>query len=49
MLPEIERDDIIVFFNTGAYGYTMSLTKFISHEEVKEIYIAKDRNIIENK
>lgn len=49
MLPEIERDDIIVFFNTGAYGYTMSLTKFISHEEAKEIYITNDRIIYENK
>lgn len=49
MLPEIEKGDIIVFFNTGAYGYTMSLTKFISHEEAKEIYITKDKMIIENK
>lgn len=46
MLPEIEKGDIIVFFNTGAYGYTMSLTKFISHDEAREIYIAKGRTII---
>lgn len=46
MLPEIEKGDIIVFFNTGAYGYTMSLTKFISHDEAKEIYITKDRTIL---
>lgn len=49
MLPEIEKDDIIVFFNTGAYGYTMSLTKFISHKEAKEIYITKGKMIFENK
>lgn len=49
MLPEIEKGDIIVFFNTGAYGYTMSLTKFISHKEAKEIYVSKDRIIFENK
>lgn len=49
MLPEIEKGDIIVFFNTGAYGYTMSLTKFISHQEAREIYITKDKTIFENK
>jgi diaminopimelate decarboxylase len=47
MLPPLEKEDIIVFFNAGAYGYTMSLTKFISHEEVKEIYITKDKDILE--
>lgn len=48
MLPELEKEDIIVFLNTGAYGYTMSLTKFISHEGAKELYISKDGNIYEN-
>lgn len=48
MLPEIEKGDIIVFFNAGAYGYTMSLTKFISQRSAKEIYISKDRMIFEN-
>jgi hypothetical protein len=38
-LPHLEKGDIIVFGDTGAYGYTMSLTKFISHGEAKEIYI----------
>jgi diaminopimelate decarboxylase len=45
MLPEIEKGDLILFSNTGAYGYTMSLTKFISHEGAKEIYISSDGKI----
>lgn len=49
MLPDIKKGDIIVFFNTGAYGYTMSLTKFISHEEAREIYITKDKMVFDNK
>jgi len=42
MLPPLEKGDIVAFFNTGAYGYTMSLTKFISHDEAGEIYITKE-------
>lgn len=49
MLPEIEKGDIIVFFNTGAYGYTMSLTNFITQRKAREIYISKDGSISENK
>ena len=41
MLPPLEKGDILAFFNTGAYGYTMSLTKFISHDEANEIYIGR--------
>ncbi len=48
MLPEVEKGDIIVFFNTGAYGYTMSLTKFITQRTAGEIYISKDSIILEN-
>lgn len=42
LLPPLEKEDIIAFFNAGAYGYTMSLTKFISHEQVSELYISKE-------
>lgn len=42
MLSPLEIGDIIAFFNAGAYGYTMSLTKFISHEEVEEVFISKE-------
>jgi len=42
MLPPLEIGDIIAFFNAGAYGYTMSLTKFISHEEAGEVFILKE-------
>jgi len=41
MLPPLEKGDVVAFFNTGAYGYTMSLTKFISHDEANEIYISR--------
>ena len=44
-LPKLHVGDIIVFSNTGAYGFTMSLSKFISHKEAVEIYISKNKKI----
>ena len=48
LLPILSKGDLIAFFNAGAYGYTMSLTKFISHNEAKEVYVTKDKAKLEN-
>lgn len=45
-LPVLSKGDIVVFYNTGAYGYTMSLTKFISQQEAKELYVTVDNKIL---
>lgn len=45
LLPKLNTGDVVVFSNAGAYGYTMSLTKFISHKEASEIYISKNNKI----
>lgn len=47
-LPPIDKGDLVAFLNAGAYGYTMSLTKFISHNQAKELYIAADGKVLKN-
>jgi diaminopimelate decarboxylase len=40
-LYPLKVNDIIVFKNAGAYGYSMSLLEFISHNKPKEIIIGE--------
>jgi len=43
-LYPLSADDIIVFINAGAYGYTMSLLEFISYDKPKEVIIGDNDN-----
>jgi diaminopimelate decarboxylase len=38
-LPEAEIGDLVVVFQSGAYGYTASPLNFLSHPEPKQVFI----------
>ena len=38
-IPEIFIDDIVGVFNAGAYGYSMSMLNFLSHETPAEVLV----------
>ena len=46
LLPPVKKGDLLAFLNAGAYGYTMSLTKFISQKEAKELYLTADSRVL---
>lgn len=38
-LPEVEPGDLLAFGMTGAYGFSEAMTRFLSHEEAKEVWV----------
>jgi len=45
-IPEPNIDDLIGYFNAGAYGLSMSMQEFLSHNTVKEVFIYKSSSQI---
>ena len=39
LMERLEVGDMVIFENAGAYGYSMSMLKFCSHSEAREIII----------
>lgn len=39
LMERLEVGDMVIFENAGAYGYSMSMLKFCSHSEPREIII----------
>lgn len=45
-IKKAETNDLIIIENAGAYGFTMSLTDFISHDKPKEIFVNRECNCV---
>jgi len=39
-LPELKPGDLLAFGMTGAYGFSEAMTRFLSHEEAKEVWVS---------
>jgi diaminopimelate decarboxylase len=46
-LPELHRGDVLVVEGSGAYGFTASPTRFISHPEPREILVTAAGDIVD--